>query len=82
MGASTTRALPYWTGQLPRSKREVMTEKANLCTRSEIEILDRAELIRQRRKRESLLGKFVGGLYPRIVSSEIVRINERLEEMK
>jgi hypothetical protein len=59
-----------------------MTEKANLCTRTEIEILDKAGLLMQRKKREALLGKFVGGLYPRIVSSEIVRINERLEEMR
>jgi hypothetical protein len=67
---------------MPRSKREVMTEKANLCTRSEIEILDKAGLLMQRKKREQLMGQFVGGLYPRIVSSEIVRINERLEEMR
>jgi hypothetical protein len=67
---------------MPRSKREVMTEKANLCTRSEIEILDKAGLLMQRKKRERLLGQFVGGLYPRIVSSEIVRIDERLREMR
>jgi hypothetical protein len=67
---------------MPRSKREVMTEKANLCTRSEIEILDKAGLLMQRKKREQLMGLFVGGLYPLFVSSEIVRINERLEEMR
>jgi hypothetical protein len=59
-----------------------MTEKANLCTRTEIEILDKAGLLAQRKKREKLLGMFVGGLYPRIVSSEIVRIDERLREMR
>ena len=73
---------PSWTEQLPRSKREVILENANLCTRMEIEILDRDQLIAQRRKREKLMLQFVGGLYPRIVSSEIVRINERLREMK
>ncbi len=78
MGASTTRALRSWTGQLPRSKLSVAVEKPGLASSEELEGMGRFDLIVQRKKREKLLSQMVGTLYTGIVMDEQARIQELL----
>ena len=67
--------------RMPRSKREVAVEQTNLSTPKELEGMDRAALMVQKGIRLKLLREvLVGTLYPRIVQSELDRIEELLTE--
>ena len=80
MGDSTTKPLPSWTRQLPRSKREVAIANTKLASREEFENMGVSALIVQYKKRETHLRQMIAGVvYEDNIADEMERILELID---